>query len=151
MEFACPNIKECPFLALKDDLGLYKVEENYEPKGVECLALSRNVDNSGIGSLYFRGVFICDTLENPEYFMPYGMYMMRITYSPKFKMELPQIYVPKHSGVRIHAGNYRYNSTGCVLVGVHNYVEPILSYSTLTLERVIKIIKQNNINYFKFD
>lgn len=144
------NPNTCELLKLKDDLGLYKVEQHYEPKEVECLTLSRNVDNSGLGCLYFRGVFICDTLENPDYFMPCGMYMMRVTYSPKFKMELPEIYVPKHSGVRIHAGNYKYNSSGCVLVGVNNFVEPILSHSTLTLERVIKIIKQNNINYFKF-
>lgn len=144
------NPDKCELLNLRNDFGLYRITENYEPKQVECLELSRSCDNSGLGCLYFRGVFLCDTLENPAYLMPFGIYQMRITYSPKFKSELPEIYVPKHSGVRIHAGNYVKDSKGCVLVGVHSFVEPILSHSKLTLERVIHVIKQCNINYFKF-
>ena len=38
--------------------------------------------------------------------IPYGTYKVRVSYSPKFKRELPEILnVNNFSGVRIHRGN----------------------------------------------
>lgn len=142
------DINKCELLKLKQDFGLVLTDKVY-PQSVEALTLVRDLDNSGLGRLYFRDVFICDTLENPDKFMPYGFYPMCVNNSPKFKKELPLINIPKHSAVRIHQGNYIKDSSGCVLVGVRNS-NRTLSYSLLTLERVIYIIKQSNIKYFKF-
>ena len=39
--------------------------------------------------------------------IPYGKYKVTVTYSPKFKRELPEILgVNSFSGIRIHRGNY---------------------------------------------
>lgn len=142
------NIDKCELLKLKQDFGLVLTDKIY-PNAVEALSLVRDLDNSGLGRLYFRDVFLCDTLENPEKFMPYGFYTMCVNHSPKFKRELPLIAVPKHSGIRIHQGNYIKDSSGCVLVGVRSS-NKTLSYSLITLERIISVIRGCNIKYFKF-
>lgn len=142
------DIQKCELLKLKQDFGLVVTDKVY-PHEIESLTLIRDLDNSGLGRLYFREVFLCDTLENPDTFMPYGFYAMCVNYSPKFKKNLPLISVPKHSGIRIHQGNYKKDSSGCILVGVRTF-NCTLSYSTITLDRIIYIIQNCNIKYFKF-
>lgn len=142
------DIQKCELLKLKQDFGLVVTDKVY-PHEIESLTLIRDLDNSGLGRLYFREVFLCDTLENPDTFMPYGFYAMCVNYSPKFKKNLPLISVPKHSGIRIHQGNYIKDSSGCILVGVRSS-NCTLSYSTITLDRIIYIIQNCNIKYFKF-
>ena len=78
------------------------------------------------GELYVNGVYFCKTLEDTnrdlnkngqfdnnekkiygETCIPYGKYKVILSYSPKFKRELPEILeVPNFQGIRIHRGNY---------------------------------------------
>lgn len=74
-----------------------------------------------LGSLYLNGAFICYTLENAAKAIPFGMYAVQNSKSPKFKRELPLLYnaqVPANRGIRIHVGNTVASSSGCVLVGM---------------------------------
>ena len=72
------------------------------------------------------------TLENADYIIPDGTYPVSVTYSPKFKKNLPLIdKVPKRSGIRIHTGTRPEHSQGCVLV------------NTKDKERIIEFINQN--------
>lgn len=91
-----------------------------------------------IGKLYIDGQYFCDTCEDtdrgldqmmptPEILkrkiqnetaIPTGEYIVRFTYSPRFKRLMPQIEnVKGFSGVRIHAGNTAKDTEGCVLLG----------------------------------
>lgn len=151
----CPNIASCELLKFKSDLGLeYGAEEKDEFflarnyfHGLEPLLLVRSSDS--IGSLYFRDIFICDTLEHPNYLIDEGFYKLRLTYSPKFKSDRYEIFdVPGRSRLLIHEGCYIKDSKGCVLVGVAN-ANNTLSYSQITLKRVMRIIKDCSILFIK--
>jgi hypothetical protein len=68
--------------------------------------------------------------------IPYGMYELKITYSPRFKCMMPEILgVPGWSGVRIHTGNTHLDSLGCPLVGMEHSNGTVLrsrvAYNTL--------------------
>jgi hypothetical protein len=88
-------------------------------------------DKSTIGTLTC-GDFCCFTLEatdrhledNPDAkqygktAIPRGSYQCIITYSNRFKKELPLLLnVPGFTGVRIHPGNKPDDTGGCILVG----------------------------------
>jgi hypothetical protein len=78
--------------------------------------------------MYIDGEYLCDTLEDevrPEGIkiygktaIPYGVYQVTMSYSPKFERSMPLILnVPNFEGVRIHSGNSVTDTEGCVLVG----------------------------------
>ncbi|MEM5776944.1 MAG: DUF5675 family protein [Candidatus Aenigmatarchaeota archaeon] len=47
-----------------------------------------------------------------------GKYRVIMTYSKRFKKVLPEIIgVENRTGIRIHSGNYREDTSGCILVG----------------------------------
>lgn len=92
------------------------------------------------GELYIDGVKYCDTIEDKSRGLrksdslesikarkvkgvtaiPTGEYNIYMTFSPKFKREMPLISsVPGYDGVRIHAGNTAEDTEGCILVGVY--------------------------------
>lgn len=91
-----------------------------------------------IGRLSVDDELFCDTLEDKvrdydkdgylldegeekvygETAIPYGRYRMTVSYSPKFKRDLPLLLgVPHFESIRIHAGNWPKDSSGCILVG----------------------------------
>lgn len=89
-------------------------------------------DDYTMGLLFIDGIFFCDTIEDKyrgqnltttkvanETCVPYGVYNVKITYSSKFKKDMPQLLdVPYFSGVRIHSGNKATDTSGCIIVGV---------------------------------
>lgn len=104
------------------------------------LLLDRDVRsrNSTIGVLYVNGKFECFTLEDVDRGLkdeqpigyikerkvfgrtaiPEGRYEVTMTYSPKFKRNMPLVNgVMGFDGVRIHWGNTADDSEGCPLVG----------------------------------
>lgn len=87
-------------------------------------------DKYTVGRLYIDGKYFCDTLEDRvrdldteekvygETAIPAGTYEVRVTWSPKFKRNLPLLMgVPHFTGIRIHRGNYAKDTLGCILVG----------------------------------
>ena len=60
------------------------------------------------------------TIEKLGKMIPEGPYSMKLTYSPKFKKDLPLIWngkVSKNRGIRIHNGNSVKDTNGCILIG----------------------------------
>ena len=50
--------------------------------------------------------------------IPTGVYTVKMTYSPKYKRNIPEVLdVPGFSGIRIHSGNTAKDSLGCILLG----------------------------------
>ncbi len=79
-----------------------------------------------LGKLYIDRKYFCDTLEppvvpnaqHPKGAIPEGWYKVQLTRSPKFGRLLPLLYyVPGFEGIRIHSGNNRDHTSGCILVG----------------------------------
>ncbi len=93
------------------------------------LILKRTVftEDSTIGHLYLPGgVFECFTLEDTvrdhkvpgQTAIPSGRYEVLITWSNRFKKPMPLLVnVPFYKGIRIHSGNTKDNTEGCILVG----------------------------------
>lgn len=113
-----------------------------------------------IGRLYINGEFFCNTLEDTirdinkngtfdcgefkisgHTAIPYGTYEVQVTYSPKFKRELPLLLdVPSFTGIRIHRGNTNEDSSGCILVG-ENTKKGIVLNSTKYEQELTKLLK----------
>ena len=83
-------------------------------------------NKSTIGELYHDDEFLCFILEDVvreekiknETAIPYGKYEVVVTYSPRFRRNLPLLLdVPNYSGVRIHPGNKASQTEGCLLPG----------------------------------
>lgn len=82
-----------------------------------------------VGKLFIDGIYECYTLEDvvrPKdqdkvygvTAIPEGTYKLAITYSPKYKKDLPYVRdVPGFEGIRIHSGNTSVDTDGCILVG----------------------------------
>ena len=80
------------------------------------------------GIMFVDDIFYGYTLE-PEMKMPNeqsyvnrcisaGNYQARYEYSVKFKEHLVELKrVPNHDEIKIHAGNYRKDTRGCILIG----------------------------------
>ena len=92
------------------------------------LILKRYVPVNGttIGRLYSDDTFLCHTLEDAlrdtkikgETAIPPGIYPITITMSARFKRPLPLLLnVPNYEGVRIHPGNTKADTEGCILPG----------------------------------
>lgn len=119
-----------------------------------------------IGRLYINGKYFCDTLEDTDRGMssamgedmlkelkikgetaiPVGIYKVLITYSPKYKKNMPLINnVPAFSGIRIHSGNSAKDTEGCILVG-KNTVVGRLTESRNTYNALFKRLQQKGSN-----
>ena len=113
------------------------------------------------GELYVNGVYFCKTLEDTnrdlnkngqfdnnekkvygETCIPYGKYKVILSYSPKFKRELPEILeVPDFQGIRIHRGNKVADTLGCILCG-EKVKNGYLSNSTPYEIKLVELFKQ---------
>lgn len=90
-----------------------------------------------LGKLYIDGVYECETLEDVvrsdgvkifgETAIPHGLYRLDVTFSPRFKRDLPLLVnVSGFVGVRIHPGNTAKDTEGCILVGRRRDIRTIL-------------------------
>ena len=96
-----------------------------------------------LGKLYVNERFQCYTLD--PLILRAGTYRLEMTYSPKFKRELPLItgaMIGPERGFRIHAGNSLKDSQGCILVGDTVQIDSVGNIKILnskkTLERLLK-------------
>lgn len=114
-----------------------------------------------IGRLYINGEFFCNTLEDTirdinkngtfdcgefkikgHTAIPYGEYEIDVTYSPKFKRDLPILLnVPHFEGIRIHRGNTSKDTEGCLIPGENKEVGKVLNSTKYEVE-LIKLFKQ---------
>lgn len=117
--------------------------------------------NYVIGNLYINGTLFCNTLEDPNRDLnkngkfdngetkvygntciPFGKYKIDITYSAKFKRELPLLLkVPSFEGIRIHRGNTTKDTLGCILVGENKKKGMVLNSTPYEL-KLTSLIKE---------
>lgn len=113
-----------------------------------------------IGKLYIDDVYFCDTIEDTvrdlnkngkfdngekkvhsKTAIPYGIYEIKWTYSPRFKKYTPQLMnVPSFEGIRIHAGNTSADTEGCLILGKNKQVGKVIN-SRATINKFYPIIK----------
>lgn len=126
------------------------------------LELYRKYRKNGytIGLLYADGKFVCNTLEDTDRGLtsamserqiasikvkgktaiPTGVYSIIVTYSPRFKKQMPLLNnVKGFEGVRIHSGNTANDTEGCILCGKNTEVGKITS-SRIWTEKVYELI-----------
>ena len=117
-----------------------------------------------IGKLYIDGEYFCDTLEDKdrgltdsmtvneiskikikkETAIPTGTYKVTITYSNRFKKNMPLINnVKGFEGIRIHSGNTDKDTEGCVLVGF-NKVKGNVINSRDTYNKLFNVLSKSN-------
>lgn len=123
-------------------------------------------DTYTIGKLYIDGVYFCDTIEDKDRNLddsmeeneirkkkvygltaiPLGTYKVEITYSPKFKKNLPLLIgVKGFEGIRIHSGNTAKDSLGCIIVGRNKKVGMVLD-SRATMTKLLKVLTSTKEN-----
>lgn len=107
-----------------------------------------------IGNLYINGEYLCDTLEDKvrtldtiedkvygETAIPEGRYEVILSYSKRFNKILPELLnVPFFKGIRIHSGNDKEDTEGCILVGEYKEVGKVIN-SRKTMKKLMTIIK----------
>lgn len=85
--------------------------------------------------------------------IPTGRYLVTITWSPKFRKDLPLVNAVKgFTGVRLHSGNNQEDTLGCILFGENDKVGWVSNsrYWTTMLIGIIKAaIERGNNVYLK--
>ena len=128
------------------------------------LTLIRKYRNSDycIDKLYINNTYFSDVLEDPDRGLqdsmsleeikkikikgntciPYGTYDIIITYSPRFKRNLPLLLnVKGFEGIRIHSGNTPKDTEGCLLPGFNKIKGQVID-SRITTDKLIAQIQQ---------
>ena len=128
------------------------------------LRLERKYRNNNycIDKLYINGKYFSDALEDPDRGLtdtmsleeikkikikgntciPYGTYNITITYSPRFKKNLPLINnVKGFDGIRVHSGNTPQHTEGCVLLGFNKIKGQVVD-SKVTVNKFIDIVQK---------
>ena len=115
-----------------------------------------------IDKLYINGKYFSDALEDTDRGLtdtmsleeikkikikgntciPYGTYNITITYSPRFKKNLPLLNnVKGFDGIRIHSGNKPQDTEGCLLPGFNKVKGQVID-SRVTTDKLIAQIQQ---------
>ena len=128
------------------------------------LRLERKYRNNNycIDKLYINGKYFSDVLEDPDRGLtdtmsleeikkikikgntciPYGTYNITITYSPRFKKNLPLLNnVKGFDGIRIHSGNKPQDTEGCLLPGFNKVKGQVID-SRVTTDKLIAQFQQ---------
>lgn len=106
------------------------------------------------GVLLHGSKWLCHTLEPTDCSgrrncgVTSGTYPLIMEFSHKFGRVLPTIVAPGREGLRFHAGNYVYETRGCVLVGKQRDYSSLRS-SRMALDSVITYISTHNITSLK--
>lgn len=119
-----------------------------------------------IGDLFIDGKLLCNTMEDTvrdhnrdgdlndigegkiygKTAIPYGVYDVELTMSPKFKRLLPLVKEVEHfTGIRIHRGNTAGDSAGCILPGENKVKGKVLNstkYEMKIIEYMLEAIKE---------
>lgn len=86
------------------------------------------------------------TIERKQTLIPEGTYTLRLTYSTKFRRQLPIVsnfQVKENRGIRIHAGNSVDNSSGCILIGNNaDLVSMKIGDSQRAVDQLVKAIRK---------
>ena len=119
-----------------------------------------------IGRLYINEKYFCDTIEDTDRSLnscmtleeviakkvkgktaiPTDTYRVKITYSPRFKKEMPLIEnVVGFDGIRIHSGNTAEDTEGCIIVGENKVVGKVIN-SKETYNKLFSILLQDKNN-----
>lgn len=119
-----------------------------------------------IGRFYINGKYFCDTIEDKDRNLtsnmtlediskikvkgqtaiPKGTYKVNITYSPRFKKDMPLIEnVIGFDGIRIHSGNTAEDTEGCIIVGENKVVGKVIN-SKETYNKLFSILLQDKNN-----
>lgn len=127
------------------------------------LTLKRKIltTNSTIGELFINGKFFCHTLEDKdrdinrnkhleegkvfgETAIPSGIYHVILNMSTRFKRILPLlINVEGFEGVRIHNGNTKKDTEGCILVGIWDgKTQDFIGNSMITTSKLLTELKK---------
>lgn len=111
-------------------------------------------ENSTIGKMLIDGAFFCYTLEDTirdvkiagETAIPYGTYKVIVNMSNRFKRLMPLLVdVKGFEGVRIHNGNTKEHTHGCILVGSTKSKDFIGDSKTTFNKLMTKLNGQTNI------
>ncbi len=116
-----------------------------------------------ISDLYVDGVLFCQVLEDVDRGLdssmskevisklkvygktaiPYGKYVVVISYSNRFEKLLPELLsVAGYGGIRIHPGNYPEDTEGCLLPGIKK--GKIVANSRATFKALFAKLKTAN-------
>lgn len=119
-----------------------------------------------IGRLYINEEYFCDTIEDTDRGLnsymsleevkakkvkgktaiPTDTYRVEITYSPRFKKDMPLIEnVVGFDGIRIHSGNTAEDTEGCIIVGENKVVGKVIN-SKETYNKLFSILLQDKNN-----
>ena len=107
------------------------------------------------GQLFIDNIYFCDALEDQERenkilgetAIPCGTYKVILTISNRFKRLMPLLVnVPNFSGIRIHNGNTKDHTEGCILVG-KKIKDGFIGESKITFKALMKKLhSEKNIN-----
>lgn len=119
-----------------------------------------------IGRLYINEEYFCDTIEDTDRGLnsymsleevkakkvkgktaiPTDTYRVKITYSPRFKKDMPLIEnVVGFDGIRIHSGNTAEDTEGCIIVGENKVVGKVINSKEI-YNKLFSILLQDKNN-----
>ena len=114
-----------------------------------------------IGILYVNNKYFCEILEDTDRGLkdsmsleeikkikikdqtciPYGIYKILMTYSPKYKKIMPLVNnVKGFEGIRIHSGNTNKDTSGCLLPGFNKIKGQVIN-SRETFNKLYNLIQ----------